>query len=97
MPCNSTGRFAGKDLEVLVDRLNASQQCALAVKMVNCVLGSVSKRVGSRSRQVIIPFCLPLVRRLLWAYWVHFGDSQRKQSTDILEEVQRRVTKMVWQ
>ena len=94
-PCNSTGRFAEKDLEVLVDKSNTSQQCAFAAKKVGCILGGVSKSVASRLRQVIIPFCLPLVR-LLWAYCVQFGDPQYKKGTDTLEQVQRRVTKMVW-
>lgn len=46
-----------KDLGVMVDKLNRSQQCALAAKKVYQMLGSVSKRVDSKLREVILVFC----------------------------------------
>ncbi|GAB0179219.1 mitochondrial enolase superfamily member 1 [Grus japonensis] len=48
--------LAEKDLGVLVDtKLNVSQQCALAAKRSDGVLGCFRDSVASRSREVILP------------------------------------------
>jgi len=55
--------LAEKDLRVLEKtRLNMSQECDLAVKAVNGILGCIRQSIASRSREVILPLCSALVR-----------------------------------
>ena len=68
------------------EKLDMSQQCALAVQKVNCILGCIKRGEASREMDGIVPLCSALVRPHLENSTQAWGPQHRKD-VELLEQV----------
>jgi len=84
-----------KDLGVIVDKSGkSSEQCIMAVKKANGMLGMIKRNITFKNKKVIVKLYKALVRPRL-EYCVQVWSPHLRKDIDMLEQVQRRATRLI--
>jgi ribonuclease P/MRP protein subunit RPP40 len=84
-----------RDLGVIMDCTGkSSEQCVMAVKKANSVLGMIKRNIKFKSKEVIVRLYKSLVRPRL-EFCVQAWSPHLRKDIDMLERVQRRATKLI--
>jgi ribonuclease P/MRP protein subunit RPP40 len=84
-----------RDLGVIMDSSGKStEQCIMAVKKANTILGMIKRNIIFKSKDVIVRLYKALVRPKL-EYCIQAWCPYLKKDINILEKVQKRATKMI--
>ena len=74
--------------------VGSNQQCLLAKNKANLMLGIIKRRVSYKSAELISKLYRSYVRPHL-DYCIHFWSPINVKDGDMVEEVQRKATKMI--
>jgi ribonuclease P/MRP protein subunit RPP40 len=84
-----------KDLGVIVDKSGKpSEQCIVAVKKANGILGMIKRNIKFKSKNVIVKLYKSLVRPRL-EYCIQAWSPHLRKDIDMMEQVQRRATRLI--
>jgi len=89
---HNNGLYERGSCQVVGEKLDMTQQCALAAQQANCILGCIKSSMASRSREAILPLYSALLRPHLESC-VQLWSPQHRKDMDLLEQVQRRPPK----
>jgi hypothetical protein len=93
--CKLKQSVAERDLGVIISNDGkASEQCLLAAKKANCMLGMIKRNIKSRSKDIIVRLYKTLIRPKL-EYCVQIWRPHLSKDMDVLEKVQKRATKLI--
>ena len=93
--CKLKGSVLERDLGVMISSSGkVSEQCLVAAKKANSILGMIKRTVKSRSRDVVVRLYKTLVRPKL-EYCVQMWCPYLQKDINMLEKVQRRATRLI--
>ena len=84
-----------KDVGVIESSdMKVSEQCGIAVRKGNQILGLIRRNIAYRDKRLIIPLYIPLVRPHL-EYCIQAWRPHMRKDINKLERVQRRATRLI--
>ena len=84
------------DLWVIINKNGKYlQQCFMAAKEANCVLGMIKRNIECKNAAIIMRLYKSLVQPWL-EYCIQDWSPYHKKDIEVLERVQKRTTKMVY-
>ena len=84
-----------KDVGVIASSdMKVSEQCGIAARKRNKILGLIRRNIAYRDKRIIIPLYKSLVRPHL-EYCIQVWRPHMRKDIDKLERVQRRATRLI--